>query len=255
MEIISTTTTLVGASAWFAGRLFGPSADAVGEQLKAFATDRLRKIFDRAEELSPRDATEPLPAGFAVLALQKASFSEDAEIITDMWARLLLSASSDYNTMYNSYSDILSQLGAEDVCILNNLVPKKFGNRTHLNLRSSIRERLRYKFTAIEGEHDEDIEALIERATTQHTALLGTDVEWPGRVSFVEYPYHAHGNLKHGTVVGGMNINTRYDILIRQRLLETFSFDLNQSFSSPYVEGLLVTSLGLDFVAVCRGEK
>ena len=90
------TSLLIGAGAgWFANKVFGPSADALGQELKAYSSSRLGKIFKRAAERSKPEQVEALPPGFVVTFFQKASFSEDDESLTEMWANLLAQAATE----------------------------------------------------------------------------------------------------------------------------------------------------------------
>ena len=257
MDLV-TIGAAAGMSAWLADKLPGPSAEAVGEQVRTFASARLTKIFSRTQELSGGEITAPLPPGFAYLAIQRASFSEDSDEITDMWAALLLDASSSYSHRHANYADILSQLGSREVNILNQLVPTRVGGYPpwqSVNFQSSLREDLRSKFTAVSGEDGQSHDDLVAETQRRFDELLQIELGWPGRITAVSYPYHYHQSNKGSVVTGGTNFLTEYDVLIRQRLIERFSFDLSQSFSSPYVEGILVTALGVAFVATCRGDK
>lgn len=65
VTIISAGAALVGSGAWFAAKLFGPSAEALGDQLKAYFTRRIESIFAAAGRLAADRGLEiaPVPAG------------------------------------------------------------------------------------------------------------------------------------------------------------------------------------------------
>jgi Abortive infection alpha len=259
VDPIVTPLVIAGAGTWFANKLLGPSADGLGDQLKMFASNRLEKIFKRTEELSGNAPLNPLQPGFAYLAISKASFSEDAGNITDMWANLLLAASKEQSSTYVNFAEILAQIGSQEAEILNSMVPTghDFGSpvRVVVNLKSSIREMLNFKYRAVCPQEATSSESLQAEAREKLSALLNEDLGWPGGITTADYPYSNITNEQAGKITGGrQGVTISHDILIRQRLLEPFAFDLNQSFSSPYVEGVLVSVLGVEFVLTCRGE-
>lgn len=111
-ELVTAATVLVGSGAggWLVDKLLGPSFDALGEHFRAYAGDRLGKVFGRAESKVDKERLSPLPAAFALEFTRKASSSEEDETITEMWASLLAAASVEYHSRHMLYVDILSQL-------------------------------------------------------------------------------------------------------------------------------------------------
>ena len=99
-ELVEAAEILVGSGAagWVVDKLLGPSASALGEQIKVYGTGRFRSVvsvFATKAETRQHDL-QALPPGFAYQFFQKASFSEDDEFITECWANLLLSAATEY---------------------------------------------------------------------------------------------------------------------------------------------------------------
>ena len=256
-ELVTAASILAGSgvSTWVADKLLGPSFDALGEQFRAYAGDRLSKILQRFEsKLEPEQLTQ-LPPGFALQYFQKASFSEDDETLTEMWANLLVSASRGYHSHHANFADILSRLGPEEVRLLNDLVPRgeTFAPCPPVNLKSSIREELAAEFKAIYYRSERTAEQMGKEAVDRSQLLYKKKLSWPGRITAVDYPYSCQDPHVYGKSSGGFNMDATYDVLAGQRLIDHFAFDLSQSFSSPYVEGVLVTSLGINFVQTCRG--
>ena len=256
--IISTGAALVGLSGWFGNKLLGPSVDALGEQLKVFASDRWRKIFLKVEELAGDKITNPLPPGFAYLALQKASFSEDDDLITNMWANLLLNASINYSSRSVLYLDIIEKLSAIDAKILDDLIPMDLDSYSHHSVQSQL-DRIRWsclgKAEVINRERGLthfDWKASREFNDTIDDLNFG----WPTRIlgSMVPYtPVETEGSRSASSASNGLADSVwRYDALVRQRLLRTFELDFICGFTIE-VEGIMATSLGVEFIQNCRG--
>lgn len=113
--IITSGAMLVGAGAWFADKIFSPSAILLGDSLKLYVTERVRKIFLRAEEIADEtESFQELPPAFMLKFLQDSSISDDDEIITDMWANLLLNSSKDIKSRNSFYISIISRIGAPE---------------------------------------------------------------------------------------------------------------------------------------------
>lgn len=251
------TTAALVSTGWFANKLLGPSSDFFGEQLKAFFSDRLGKIARRAEEINDGQTTQSLPPAFGYLAVQKAGLSEDDELLTEMWANLLLSASREYRSQHANFAEILARLGPDEVRILNSLVSEDgdYGQCPPVNLKSSIRTSLRHQFKSVYYPSGKSERELAEEARERQTALLNHDLHWPGRITAADYPYACDDAKIANSISGGTNFLPEYDALAGQRLIEVFAFDLSQSFSSPYVEGFIVTGMGISLVQTCRGKK
>lgn len=120
-----TTGVLLGAG-WFANKLLGPSADALGEQLKIYASSRLEKIFKRTEDINSDSLVYPLPTVFAHLAIEQASISDDADNITEMWANLLANTGNGRTAPNLLFVEILSKLNSADVELLDKFLSLNF---------------------------------------------------------------------------------------------------------------------------------
>ena len=118
MDAVITGAALVASGAWFADKLLGPSAEAIGAQLRVFASDRMTKIMNRAHASSKGEILRPLPVGFVYQAFQNASFSEDCEDLTDMWSNIFIDASVNFSSRHVLFSNILSQMGQREAYIL-----------------------------------------------------------------------------------------------------------------------------------------
>jgi len=251
--VITTGAVLVGASAWFANKLLGPSMDALGEQLKAYAGDRLTNIFSRAEEMNDGKEVTALPPGFAIQFLQKASYSADDEAITDMWAGLLTDAAQRVSNRHNIFIDILSQIGPNEARFLNGIFDPASAYPLVLNtprdLRSVLLENAK---KSLEWE-DEKSEANANRVVEE---LLNYDFGWPAVIRAAEMYWSSSDRNPAKTTVVKKSISLGdpfvVDALSRQRLIEYFDLDFNPGWASPRMDGYFTTLLGVEFLKSCR---
>ena len=247
------TSLLIGAGAgWFANKVFGPSADALGQELKAYSSSRLGKIFKRAAERSKPEQVEALPPGFVVTFFQKASFSEDDESLTEMWANLLAQAATEFTNRHAAYVTILSELTAFDAMILADLVPDDTPFFPQMSAPVNLKVELRRNL----AREIKNISDTREGAQAEFDRLMNFNFEWPARITAARLHYQIDGDRKNTSpLTGGRSDQfASFDNLCRLGLIERF--DLNNSMT-PYetaVEGILVTMLGIGFVQTCRGK-
>jgi hypothetical protein len=252
-EMIAAAQILAGSGAagWFVDKLLGPSADALGEQVKAFASDNLKRVFGKASEKSEGKSLNSLPPGFIYQFVQKASFSEDDEFITNAWANLLLQASLDFKPRLSLISDILSQLNAEDARALNWIVPEdlnlEFPAVVPVNVRTSLILQIENRVRAYPQSMD-GVQRLFQVLNTEK-------MYWPSIVTNVHLPYVDEKSKLTQWFGGGRGVSTSHNVLIRQGLIERFDLITTLDSTGPNVEGLMVTGLGLEFIAICRGVK
>lgn len=241
---------LFGAGAWLAGRLFGPSADALGKELQIYGSNRLKKIFDRAQtKLLPHEVT-PLPPGFALQFMQRASFSEDDDALTEAWANLLANASRKFDSRFTSFVEILSQLSAFDALVLSKLVPEDIYYDASQSMPVNLRMELKLKL-ANEIRSTSDSK---EAAEEEFARLMQVDLGWPGRVTAARVHYkNSDGTFP---MSGGVPDQfASFDNLVRLGLLGRFDIDISIKPYETGVEGVIVTMLGIGFTQTCRKAK
>jgi hypothetical protein len=248
--IITPGVALVGAGTWFANKLLGPSADAMGEQLKGFATDRLNKIFKKAEDLGSQKKLAPLPAGFALVALQKASFSEDSETLTEMWANLLLDAASGYKSRHSLFADILSQIGCSEAQALNGLM--RLSTRRSENADQNMSSHYLSSIFAVSikgldsAYHDKD--AAVNKVNSYVNGLpIALSSISVFNVGVSGPPVKYNFTFAIDQIV--------FEVLQRQNLVTSFNNDVDNSLIGISVSGFIVTKLGLEFLETCRGQS
>lgn len=263
-EPISTGALIVGAG-WAGKKVLGPSLDEFGGQLRIYAGERIKKIFEALEKKKP-DVTKlnPLPPAFTLKFVQSASLSDDDEILTGMWANLLINASSNYSNRKVLFVDILETLSVEDAKVLDSLIVPGRSYEFFDNL-GSIGDLIRLQARML-------AERILREAGLTHfddgcAHKFNNELEnlkfdnWPIKIIGSRAPYDLtkiavqenviYPALSSMGIVGSLS---NYDPLIRQRLLQTFQFDFVAGFEIE-VDGVMATSLGIDFLQNCRGSE
>lgn len=250
VDPVLTPLAVLGVAGWFGNKVLGPPADAVGAELAKFVTARTHKIFAKAERKEEPADPKPLPAGFLYLATQKASFSEDSEILTDMWASLLVDASAGLNHNHAVFADILTQIGSDGAQFLRDLVGSsdwEIDLGDDVGLTDAVYNMFRSTLIWKDLEQDQ---ALIAA-----NALLNQEVGWPVLTKMASYTYNKRENNPAATgtikVFGARPDPVMIDVLSRQRLVTEFDFDFQPGWASPRLAGVYLTMLGLDLVRTC----
>ena len=263
-EPISTGALIVGAG-WAGRKVLGPSLDEFGGQLRLYAGDRIKKIFDALEKKKPNQKLlNPLPPAFSLKFIQSASLSDDDEILTNMWANLLINASSNYSNRKVLFVDILETLSIEDARVLDDLIVPGLEYEFFDNL-GSIGDLIRLRARML-------AEGFLREAGLTHfddscAHKFNDELEklkfenWPIKIIGSRAPYDLtkitmQDNVVYPTLssIGIVGSLAKYDPLIRQRLLQTFQFDFIAGFEIE-IDGVMATSLGIDFISNCRGVQ
>jgi hypothetical protein len=246
VEPVSTGAIILGGSigggAWLADKLLGPSASALGDHLRLYAGARLSKILKRAEDKVQGEEVKSLPPGFAYLAFQKASFAEDDEALTEMWANLLINASASFSGRHTLFADILSQITGLDAKTLDDLCPE--------TVRFSMDDRVLPEtvFGRLVGSSDS---ALDDKARIVEIAK-----SWSGghgmRIASVSVR-----NVRVDGPVPTYTTQVRLDevsfsVLERQSLVRRFTASSSNNYVHADVRGYQVSALGLEFLSTCR---
>lgn len=248
-ELISASTMAIGVAGYLGKEVFKPTLERIGESMRDFLTGRVIKIFAAAEKMvDPAAMGAPLEPGFLALFIQRASFAEDREDLTIRWAHLLADAARAYSNKHVNYVEILSQLGPVEVHLLDSLVGERsLDPRRPSNFHATIRHELVNLIAKGSGGR--------EAAVVAVGAILAAELVSAAAVRSVEIPYVEDGTPN--SAVGGVDKEgwdpIAFDILIRQRLLEEVSLDLENSLPAAKVRLYVATGLGLDFVRACRG--
>ena len=248
--VVTPGVVLVGAGSWFAGKVFGPSAEALGDALRAYGTDRIQAIFGKAAKKVEGKSITPLPAGFAMNLIQKASFSEDTTTITEMWACLLAAAAQGFENRYASYVEILSQLTAFDAENLSKLVPEGFKYSPNMAAPVNLRTNLRRDIVS----NLRNVSENRASAGDEFARLIQLKLEWPMQVTEIRIHY-VDGGVNRPFEGGRPDTFHSLDNLKRLQLVEGFDVDNSIEPYETTVHGVFVTMLGVGLVQTCRDKS
>ena len=247
---------------WAGKKILGPSLDELGSQLRMYAGDRIKKIFAKVESSAKNTELHDLPGAFTLKFFQGASMSEENDLITSMWANLLISASESFDTRKILYLDILEKLSSQDALLLNDIIDDqaiRSGSNSIGFFLNNIKTSTKFLAERILNEKgvkqfdfntaEEFNEGLLSHRDTLPVRILGSMVPY-----ILQMPEDAPKNtiLPTSSATGLANDTGPYDPLIRQRLIQEFDFELNVGFKIE-VEGVMATALGIEFVKNCRG--
>jgi Abortive infection alpha len=240
-EIVTAATILAGSgvSAWVADRLLGPSADALGEHIKLYASERLAAIFGRTKEITDGKVIGTLAPGFAMVVFQRASFSEDCPSITEMWAQLIADAAANQTNRHLLYAEILSQIGSEEALLLQRFALSSSDQFELGGYRSRLVET-----EIVFGYGKNDAEGKISQ-------ILEIDHPPCALIQKIEIPTKEDGVIF--SVTRTLESSLCLDILERQRIIERLIIRNDQQPYGPSVHFSVLTALGVDFLRVCRG--
>lgn len=114
--------------------LFGPSFREFGEYLadkvRFHRLNSVRKIAQKAKKLTADsgDYIEPPPLKFLVPFVESASLEDEAdEVMTDLWAKLLADASSDYDIKQVHFIRILREISGREARLLHAMATRSRG--------------------------------------------------------------------------------------------------------------------------------
>lgn len=263
-SLISPDGVLMGAGAWFAGKVFGPSAEALGQNLRAHLQARVPLIFGRAEEIAKAKDIELLPirSGLLTRMIADASFSDDDGEITEWWANLFVSAASGKAeaNIFAVFSDIMAVVGPNEAGVLKGLV--SYYRAQIAGMSVAHRSGLRSASTQIQ---ERVVSAIIDRfplaegdSDEVHRQLANPGIPLPVRTAFWVLP-----GRKEERAVLSMTTETWYSqsqieiqILERARVLQFNRVPIQLvSNYSYYVELVGFTELGIAFYEACSGEQ
>ncbi|HEU4969838.1 hypothetical protein [Sphingomonas sp.] len=261
-ELVDAAAILAGSGAtkWAADKLLGPSAEALGDQLKAYLNDRLAKIFTRAKQIAPENRVTPLSPGLAMRLIVDASFSADDPKITDWWAGLIADAAVRGSNKHAIFSDMMAMLGPSEAKLLDKVMNgwsyavEEIDDAGRNNLSSSIELALDHIVSEAVGPLPctDGRPAGWER---RHGAL---NLTWPSWAVWWALPRVRAGNNIETPHVGSafagedpLTINSleRVGILARRRVM------LSNDGYTGWVAVYYITPLGLDFYRASTGRS
>lgn len=247
-------------AAWFAGKIFGPSAEAMGQNLRAYLADRMPRIFGKAEEIAKQQGVKPQPIKPGLLArmIADASFSEDAPDITEWWANLFVDASISGSNEHAVFADMMALLGPAEVKCLAKIMAdnprfqsmKAGKNFTmHIGPDEEIEDILK-KYLAKSPFTDQQILIDFQKIETPSTI-------WPIKITSFDLPIERDGEIF--LAAGGTHFHdihhSALEVLKRADILIDVNVGLPFSRVQARLRGVSVTSLGFDFYQACTGSR
>lgn len=124
-EVVAAAQILAGSgvAGWFAGRVFGPSTDRLGDNLLVYLESRLPSILGKAGTIAHDEGIEPKPIkpGLLTRLIVNASMSDEDDEITEWWANLMLEASIAGSNRHAVFSDMMAAVGPQEAMFLQQL--------------------------------------------------------------------------------------------------------------------------------------
>ena len=259
--IISPSTALIGAGAWFAEKIFGPSAEAIGDQLKVYLQSRLPKIFGvadskaRAEQLS----VQPIKPGLLARMVMNASLSDDDAEITDWWANLFVDASCRVANEHVVFDEMMAMLGPKEVQLLDRLLAD------YLYVLDDIDDAGRRNLSSPEIILDYAISNAVgplpvssDGRALMVSGLSKLNLTWPTWALFWSIPIRQDdGAISSPTTRGQVSTEDPLTLQILERagLLERRRTVVADNELSGWVSTINVTLIGLEFYRACTGRR
>lgn len=260
-ELIAGSIAAAPTAKWFADRVFGPSAGAVGEQLKIYLRSRLPTIFGVAEVKARERKIQPesVPPGLLARMIMDASFSSDEPTITDWWANLFVDASVEASNQHAVFSDIMATVGPREAHCLVEFINEFTRFNPNLTLHAmegfsaqtdSLLDVLSKAWIGSSPQEGESFRKA-------YLNLTGGGSPWPIRpVSWSVPVKQDTGEVKMVTQVNSWFVTNQVSIRIleRSRVLEFATSNLSLWGRNGWVRAIMLTSLGRDFYAACTGD-
>jgi hypothetical protein len=244
---------------WFANKIFGPSAEALGKTLATHLQTRLPTIFGRAEQKAAQLGIEPkqITPGLLSRMIMDASFSDDDETITEWWAGLFVSASQHGDNKHAVFSDMMAVIGPQEAACLKSFMDRlealtaKYPQGIRVTMAeysTVIRERL---LTLIVGETP------ISRARRTGVERLLANPDLPGPA--LTYAWCLPFMDEFDQVVWEHSLQPWFErerlsieILERTRIFRFVRVDVPVMGAASWIDLVEVTALGVEFYLACN---
>lgn len=231
----------------FAQRLLGPvaeAADFLSDKIRFMRWKSAQRTLELAEDIAYERGIEvkEVPVKFLVPFLEKCSLEEENSDLVVKWAELLATAIGEYDNKLISYTDILAQLGPEDVKLLEEMWdktdPLKMGNALHM--------------AAMYGRFDSS-DALLN--FHEFTSEPGSEVDADGRSMMCGVIAVRKDNEENFIMQTGSYLHDYKEFTLERLGLVKVMADktrLDEDHDSFFLKSQL-TPLGYHFVKACRG--
>lgn len=262
-EVVQAATVVAGSGAatWFADKVFGPSVDALGVNLKAYLQSRVPAIFANAAEKVKNTNLEitSVKPGLLARMVVDASFSEEVEEITDWWANLFISAAYQGRNEHAVFSDIMAVIGPDEAQCLQQFIDQFEMCKDSRWFRSEMPSMVE----VVDHLRDEVVSLWVgetpiksDRLQQVQANFSSGQMPWPLRCVRWALPYQEQEKEPiwiRQTLPWFKTQSQAVEILERARVLKFAKVEIPVMGPSSWVETLELTGLGARFYAACRG--
>lgn len=231
----------------------------VGDNIRAHRYDVAIKIAQRAQELAVEKniLVLPPPLKFTVPFLEKASIEDPDSELSELWARLLLDASNEFQGIQLTYIQILSEISSAEAIFLAN-VASAWDPDYSLQHSSSIATEIAdtLENAVLDFEHTPLQNAsFVSRETAKELidASYSVEHEKPAVLITVSIPYQnpdSTSKMPDGEATLHNQATIAY-LLQRQNMVAIENFEIHTKVGRVSIEVACLTQLGSDFVLSC----
>ncbi len=226
---------------------FSQGFGLVGDHIRIYRERSVRSVLERATEIKAErgEQVRPINPKNLLPLLENASLEDtDAQGLTDLWARLLVSGGEGFDSQLAIFSDSLKRLGRREAEVLRNLV---------LNYRTFPSAR----FDDIEDIYDDRRFSRIYRPLAAIVEEAEFDAQAKAICDQADITYGAPlyvGQTQEGTLVYFTELGTDMDslfVLEREGLLRIRATKLVYETEGLTVTTCNATNLGVRLIARC----
>lgn len=268
------------------GRLLDALTDAIrpfteGRGLKAdiIRLQREDVLLEIAKKASERFALEnrtpgQVPNKFLIPFLEKASTEGDEAELIQMWANLLVSASTEYNSSHVRFTSILAEMGAREVKMLERYCSSSRSNKPIVFLADApidgrsnfLADALVFSLDALvakygeevkEAEVNEVIEGKILEDEAAGFIVDNVYVRFRGEEVESDRDEYLLGEVEYSHPAFPPNVSgdeVALSILENLGLLRTELFSLERPGYGGYIKIVHLTRFGLEFYLACNPD-
>jgi hypothetical protein len=261
--LIGPDGVVAAGATWFAGKILAPSAEAIGESIRAYAQSRVPSIFGRAKEIIEERSMDPMPikAGLLARMVMDASFSEDTPEITEWWANLFVSASQHGDNRHAVFSDMMATIGPAEAAALDNFYGFVLKQTADLDLPlimeqsavvPAIQQNVLKKFIHLLPLSEEERRRVDVIIATTKVPAAARSYAWC-------LPVKIDDRTAKFPITSEIWFSDRrfaFEVLERSRIVAFERIDVPISGSqTAYIDFLRLTSLGFEFCKACTGRE
>jgi hypothetical protein len=246
-----------GGALWFADKVLGPSAEALGENLKAYLAERWRSIALRAGEIAAASDVHPQPIrpGLLTRMIMDASFSDEDSTITEWWANLFVDASQKSSNKHAVFADMMALFGPAEASCLDEFVDAfSFADEWFFS-KLIANDIIEVTFEEAVN-HAARKEALEDKSPSPLGGFPLDGATWP----MIATEWLMPSKDETARLMAGHNEwyfrnSIAVGILERSAVLKPVRVVQSVFGGTIWVKGLVLSALGFEFYGACRGYR